>query len=103
MRLSRSGVLARTGVRQGFVIGEPAEVLDRFVQLLIVERAAETFLARGLRDAQRDDAADVAELAEAGVEAAWRRVVRGREFRERLRRGEEHGVGDAARFADQHT
>ena len=62
MRLSRSGVLARTGVRQGFVIGEPAEVLDRFVQLLVVERAAETFLARGLRDAQRDDAADVEDV-----------------------------------------
>ena len=83
------------------VVGEPAEVRNRGLECLIVEAAAEAFIASGLSDFESNDLADGAQLAQAWIQGAVGRVIRPGEVRQGAGGGEEHRVSHPAGLANQ--
>ena len=79
IRLFLGGAFRAGGsVFDGGVIGEPAELLDRRLERLVIQALAEAFIAGGLGDLEGDEAADGAQFPQAGIKGVLAgRMARG--------------------------
>lgn len=85
----------------GAISRRPTKAFDGGFDGFVVQRAAESGIAGGLGNSESDEPTDFAKVAEVGEETPVAGGVSGGEFGQGLGGNEEHGIGDAAGFADE--